>query len=454
MPNQPAPLGEAGDALIRPRRGGDDAPGGDDAAPGGGPPGDAPLRILYLTPYFRPYLGGIERAIEELSRQARRSPQVEAVAVLTTKYSFPRQPQPDWDDRDAAPDGTPIFRLPGFPRRSLPFHSVPLVWFPPGRIRQYLDEFRPNVIHIVGDGWFWGHFWCWFFYRRRARFVFTPSFHTLPPWRWWLRPLNAILCRLSDVIVSLTRQEAAGVRRAYLAPRHKQRIIGWGAPAPQLPRSPADTGGGGGDSVYPTASSGRAESATRPSEHTGMAPAESAAPLTILCVGRLGRHKGQLWLLEVYRQARAAFRRPVRLALVGRDEGDAAAVAAFIAANGLEGEVAAPGEVPDGELARWYAGAGLFVLFSQFEAFGLVYFEAMAYGVPVLTHDVGANRELLRQGAVVTPRYDRAAAAAELARLVNDEGARRRLAAAARDYALTEFTWPAVARQYLQAYRG
>ena len=425
MPNQPGPPRDAPDA----RRPGN-SPGVDDGAAGG----DAPLRILYLTPYFRPYLGGIERAIEELSRQVRRSPQVEAVGVLTTKYSFPRQPQPDWADRDAAPDGTPIFRLSGFPRRSLPLHSVPLVWFPPGRIRQYLDEFRPNVIHIVGDGWFWGHFWCWFFYRRRARFVFTPSFHTLPPWRWWLRPINAVLCRLSAVIVSLTRQEAAGVRRAYLAPRDKLRVIGWGAPVPQLPGPAGDTASGDMESTN--------------------FPAPAAAPLTILCVGRLGRHKGQLWLLEVYRQARAAFRRPVRLALVGRDEGDAAAVAAFIAAHGLEGEVAAPGEVPDGELARWYARAGLFVLFSQFEAFGLVYFEAMAYGVPVLTHDVGANRELLHRGAVVTPRYDRAAAAAELVRLVNDEGARRRLAAAARDYALTEFTWPAVARQYLQAYRG
>ena len=431
-----------------------------------GAAGDAPLRILYLTPYFRPYLGGIERAIEELSRQVRRSPQVEAVGVLTTKYSFPRQPQPDWSDRDAAPDGTPIFRLSGFPRRSLPLHSVPLVWFPPGRIRQYLDEFRPNVIHIVGDGWFWGHFWCWFFYRRRARFVFTPSFHTLPPWRWWLRPINAVLCRLSEVIVSLTRQEAAGVRRAYLAPRDKLRVIGWGAPVPQLPGRSADDAAA---SVHPATSSGRTEAATRPTDtaptQTGIQPAHlnphsahpgpsTDAPLTILCVGRLGRHKGQLWLLEVYRQARAAFRRPVRLALVGRDEGDAAAAAAFIAAHGLEGEVAAPGEVSDGELARWYARAGLFVLFSQFEAFGLVYFEAMAYGVPVLTHDVGANRELLHRGAVVTPRYDRAAAVAELVRLVNDEGARRRLAAAARDYALTEFTWPAVARQYLQAYRG
>ena len=65
----------------------------------------ASLRVLYLTPYFRPYLGGIERAIEELSREIQRSPSVEAVGVLTTKYSFPRVPEPSWSDQEEMPDG-------------------------------------------------------------------------------------------------------------------------------------------------------------------------------------------------------------------------------------------------------------------------------------------------------------------------------------------------------------
>ena len=112
------------------------------------------------------------------------------------------------------------------------------------------------------------------------------------------------------------------------------------------------------------------------------------------------------------------------------------------------------GEVSDEELARWYARADLFVLFSHYEAFGLVYFEAMAYGSPVLTHDVGSNRELLHTGAVVTPRFDPRAAAASLTELVNDDEARQRLGADARDYALAEFTWPAVADKYLELYRG
>lgn len=391
---------------------------------------------MYLTPYYRPYLGGIERAIEELSHQMQQSPEVEAVGVLTTKYSFPRVAQPDWPDRETLSDGVEVYRLPGFPRWSPPLYSVPLVWFSPRRVRQYLEEFRPNVIHFVGDGWFWGHFCSRFRWRGgQARFVFTPSFHTLPVSRWWLAPFNAALCRLVDDIVPLTRQEARGLRRAYLAREDKQTIIGWGAPLPD-----------------PEAV--EAANTERETAQQSAGGEDSTQPLTILCVGRLGRHKAQMWLLDVYREARRSFDKPVRLVLVGRDEGDAAAIASYIMSYSLQDEVEVTGEVTDSELARWYARADLFVLFSHYEAFGLVYFEAMAYGAPVLTHDVGSNRELLHTGAVVTPRFDRQAAVAGLLELVNDGEKRRRLGSDAREYALAEFTWPAVAEKYLTVYRG
>ena len=406
----------------------------------------APLRVLYLTPYYRPYLGGIERAIEELSHQIQQSPQVEAVGVLTTKYSFPRVAQPDWPDRETLPDGVQVYRLPGFPRWSVPLYSVPLVWFSPRRMRQYLEEFQPNVVHFVGDGWFWGHYWTKVRWRGRARFVFTPSFHTLPWTRWWLAPINALLCRAVDDIVPLTQQEARGLRRAYLAQDRKMSIIGWGAPPPdpdiiesvRLEAGPAVAGRGeASPQGQPVRSDGGAD-----------------GTVTILCVGRLGRHKAQLWLLEAYRQARGEFNKPVRLVLVGRDEGDADSIAEFVEGNGMSGEVVVPGEVTDEELARWYARADLFVLFSHYEAFGLVYFEAMAYGLPVLTHDVGSNRELLHRGAVVTARFDRRAAANSLVELVNDDAGRRVLSEEARDYALSEFTWPTVAEKYLELYLG
>ena len=385
-----------------------------------------PLRVLFLTPYFRPYLGGIERAIEQLTFQIQKFQNVEAVGVLTTKYSFPRIPQPQWADRETTPEGISIYRLSGFPRHSIPLYSCPLVWFSPWQINRYLKEFNPNVVHFVGDGWFWGHFWTWFWFRRRARFVFTPSYHSLPLSRWWLRPINGFICNVIDQVIALTRMESQMVRRAYWVPSRKLAIIGWGAPAPEIPltTNPAPPGGGEGEDE----------------------------PLTILCVGRLGQHKGQEWLLGVYQQARGSFERSVRLVLVGRDEGDEAKIARWIRDAGLETEVAMVGEVSDEELVNWYARADLFVLFSQYEAFGLVFFEAMAHATPVLTHDVGANRELLTRGAVVVPRFDHAEAVAQLVRLVNDTGYRRRLSQDAQEYTLAEFTWPAVAKKYIEVY--
>ncbi len=390
-----------------------------------------PLRVLFLTPYFRPYLGGIERAIEQLSFQIQQSASVEAVGVLTTKYSFPRRPQPTWDDEETTPEGISIFRLSGFPRRSLPIYSVPLVWFSPLRVKRYLDAFEPDVIHFVGDGWFWGHFWAWFWYRGRARFVFTPSYHTLPPSRWWLKPINAFLCHICDRVVALTGLEAKSVRRAYLTPADKLSIIGWGASFGEI---------GENGTALPAAR-------RQPSEDL------DSRPLTVLCVGRLGKHKGQLWLLDTYLRARAEFQRPVRLVLVGRDEGGAAEIEEFIARHDLQDEVITTGEVSDGELAEWYEEADLFVLFSQYEAFGLVYLEAMVHGAPVLTHDVGANREVLEHGSVVVPKFDRELAAGELVRLVNDDGARCELGRQAQRYALSEFTWPAVSGKYLEVYQ-
>ena len=299
-------------------------------------PGEAkpPLRVMFLTPYFRPYLGGIERAIEQLAFQLLESGEVAEVGVLTTKYSFPREAQPQWADRETTPEGIAIYRLKGFPKWSIPLYSVPLVWFSPRQINRYLNEFDPDVVHFVGDGWFWGHIWSWFWYRRRARFVFTPSFHFLPWTRWWLRPFNILVCNVMDRVVCLTGSEANQVRRTYLAPKSRQEVIGWGAAPPVV--SEQDSRGSG----------------------------ETGDPLTILCVGRLGWHKGQEWLVGVYNQAQAGMQRATRLVCVGRDEDAEESLRRQIAELGLEDRVSLVGEVTDQELTEWYARSDVFTLFS------------------------------------------------------------------------------------------
>ena len=296
---------------------------------------------------------------------------------------------------------------------------MPLVWFSPSQVRSYLQEFDPDIVHFVGDGWFWGHFWSWRSYRGRAKFIFTPSFHKLPLTKQWLRPLNGFICRRMDRVVPLTSLERDAVGRAYWIPPRKMETIGWGA-----------------------------------SETGAPSPQRDDDRLTILCVGRLGKHKGQMWLLEAYRRARDSFNKPVRLVLVGRDEGDEEAIRRFVTSSAMESEVLITGEVSDQQLAQWYAASDIFALFSHYEAFGLVYAEAMLHNLPVLTHDVGANTEVLPKGALLTPRFDQPAAVEGLVRLVNDADYRQRLGREGRQYALENLTWEAVARKYLELYQA
>ena len=377
------------------------------------------VRVLFLTPYFRPYLGGIERAIEGLAGEYLTMPEVEKVGVLTTKYAFPRVPHPDWPDMESTSDGIEIMRLSGFPDKSLPLYSVPLVWFSPGQIKHYVKQFDATVMHFVGDGWFWGHLWCWWWGRKRARTIFTPSFHTLPWNRQWLRLFNVPLCRMVDRVVTLTNMERELVSKAYRVPEEKLSVIGWGVNPPVL--------------------KGTDSGSRRPK-------------VRILCVGRLGDHKGQMWLMEVYRRARERFPVPAELVLVGRDEGREQEIRSRVRQWGLEDEVLLPGEASDEELGKWYAESDMFALYSKYEAFGLVYFEALANGVPVLTHDVGANRELLLQGCMVTREGDMEGAAQALVRLVGDPDLRESLGEEGRKYALSRFSWPVVAKSYLELY--
>ena len=97
------------------------------------------------------------------------------------------------------------------------------------------------------------------------------------------------------------------------------------------------------------------------------------------------------------------------------------------------------------------AAAGVLVLPSLAEGFGLVLIEAMAAGVPVVATDVPGIRDVVtdgRTGLLVPPR-DPPAMAAAIGRVLGDATLRQRLAAAAGEGLRGRFTW----RTVLAAYR-
>ncbi|HET7460042.1 MAG TPA: glycosyltransferase family 4 protein [Longimicrobium sp.] len=177
-------------------------------------------------------------------------------------------------------------------------------------------------------------------------------------------------------------------------------------------------------------------------------------PARLLHVGSLNRVKDQETLLL----AAAALRDagvPFRLDVIG-DDTLGGAVQRRAAELALGGLVRFHGFLPHAELRPWMERADLLVVTSRHEAGPLVLLEAAVAGVPTAGTAVGHLADWSPDAAATVPVGDFAALAREIARLLADEDARLRLAAAAQTRALAEdadFTAREIRRIYFELVR-
>ena len=96
------------------------------------------------------------------------------------------------------------------------------------------------------------------------------------------------------------------------------------------------------------------------------------------------------------------------------------------------------------------ASAGVLVLPSLAEGFGLVLIEAMAAGVPVVATDVAGVRDVVRDGVtgLLVPPGDPAALAAAIGRVAGDVDLRGRLTPAAAEDVRQRFSWDVTLPRY------
>lgn len=119
------------------------------------------------------------------------------------------------------------------------------------------------------------------------------------------------------------------------------------------------------------------------------------------------------------------------------------------------------GKLPHEELPEYYAAADLFVGPSvvdrsgDTEGLGVVFIEAASAGLAMVGTSVGGISDVLIHdvtGIAVEPDQPEALAVA-IERLLNDESLRRRLGAAARQHALSQFSWSHVAERFSSVFR-
>ncbi|MGW7531883.1 glycosyltransferase family 4 protein [Amycolatopsis sp. NPDC054798] len=166
--------------------------------------------------------------------------------------------------------------------------------------------------------------------------------------------------------------------------------------------------------------------------------------LRLLFVGRLSPQKNLARLLH----ALLLVREPVVLDVAGDGE-QRQELEKMVQQHGIPG-VRFHGRLHGAELLHRYERADLFVLPSDREGMSLAALEAMAAGLPVLATDVPGNSGLLRDVGALTPA-DPAALAAVIDAFAADEGFRQR-AAAASSAAARKFTWAEAARQVEDVY--
>ena len=184
------------------------------------------------------------------------------------------------------------------------------------------------------------------------------------------------------------------------------------------------------------------------------APRRKHDGFSILFVGRLAPNKGVRYLCEAVALLREQYR-DMHLDIVG-DGPERAGLEQFIADNGLQGTVAFAGWVQPAELPECYARANAFVGPSvedergTREALGLVFAEALAAGVPVVTTDGGGIKDIVQDkvNGLVVPQRDARAIADALAYLHDHPREAIAMGERGRTMVREKFSWGSVVERY------
>jgi glycosyltransferase involved in cell wall biosynthesis len=329
-------------------------------------------KVIQLTPYYPPHLGGVERVAEALARGLAPTHDVE---VWTTDIGATEGADAGAGTTGTDPGVHPIATAPGaerFPVYRLP--AVEIAHTPLARrlFTRLLALPTGSIVHVhVAQAW-WPELVAVAATRRRFRVV--AHFHldvdpTGPT--GVLLPLYKSQClarslRRADAVLALTDSQADFLVRRYdIAPAHLH--------------------------VLPNG-------VDRRFLELGPHPRRPGDPLRALFVGRLERQKNIPRLLR----ALALVDEPVEVVVVGDGE-QRERCQAMRDELGLEG-VRFVGRQSGPALQAWYAWADVFVLPSDREGMPLALLEAMAAGLAVVATDVSdVAVQVGDAGVVVAP---------------------------------------------------
>ncbi len=391
----------------------------------------AQVCIRYLAP------GGAETHIQKISE--RLVDRGHEVTVYTTnlKTQVPWQCFDDWT-RETYVNGVNVVRLP-IRRYVLPFIPYPTI---PGLIKTLFNA-KNDVVHAHSHRYY-QIFAAAAAKRKRGRrngqyqmpLVVTPHFH---PAANKESPVSKFLMAVDDAMFS--RSIYRMVDRILVVTDGEKKYINKFAPLKKCVTVP------NGLDI---------------SEWT---PIPNGAPFRkryrlsdddqiVLYTGRLADNKGLEHLIDASYDIIMQHKR-VKFVIVGEDWGVLKMLKKKIWAKNLDDYFVFTGHIEDYDLFKSaYAAANVFVLPSEWEAFGIVLLEAMACGTPIVASDVGGIPHVI-SGVGRTFKYgDAQGLAAAITNVLDNEEQERARSLKGRERVIAQFTWDAVVDKLEEVYKN
>jgi glycosyltransferase involved in cell wall biosynthesis len=383
---------------------------------------EPPLRILHVIATLARASGGPAQACLDMARAlARRG---HDVTILTT----------DLDTPDAAPAGEPVVRD-GVTIVSYPVH-FPVFWRTSLPLGRALGEAvaRADLVH-VHSFYLFHDLAAWFWCRRRGVPYIVQPHGVLDPYLY--RRHRARKALIDALYQDRMLQDAAAImytteEERLLAEPHARGAKGVVVPLGLDPDDYADP---------------------PPAGHVAARFPELAGKRLVLHFGRLNFKKGLDVLVDAFARL-AATRADVHLVLAGGDDGMEAQVRAWLAERGLAARATFTGLLGGADKLAALTESHVFALPSYSENFGIAVIEALACGTPVVISDrVNIWREITGAEAGLAGPPEAGATADNLARLLDDDALRARMAANGRRLVAGKFDWAAIGAELAAAYR-